>query len=187
MTAGGALLLTSAPIERRLQASSAAGLETGQIKTPPASPSGLPNSKPAILQPVTTRELPADDKEVLLADIQAAAITYDPASLPTLAGYLDSADAEVRAAAADGIVLLGDGSGAGFLRQAAKRARNKAEAADWQAKADYLDLPPVSLFSPEKIRALREAHHSQAVRDSGRATGGLPRGSAIPRPGETPQ
>lgn len=91
-----------------------------------------------------------------MVSIHEAAITYDSASLPTIAQYLTSPDAEVRNAAIDGIMLLGDAAGAPLLRQAALSTGNQLEAAELRAKADYLELPPAKLMTPEKIKMLRE-------------------------------
>ena len=95
------------------------------------------------------------DKEQVMASMHDAAITYDPASLPAIAQHLSSPDAEVRTAAAEAVVLLGDSAGAKFLHEAAKKARSTAEAADLKAKADYLDLPTANLLTKEQLEKLR--------------------------------
>jgi len=173
-----ALMTTPVPLSRQ-EAAAPADRETKASGSSPTARSGLDASAPVNLRPATQAEMPAESKEVLLAEIHAAAITYDPTNLHTLAPHLDSPDAEIRAAAADGIVLLGASAGSHVLKRAAMRAKNSREAVDWQSKAEYLELPPVSLFSPEKIRALREAQASQVVRPAPRPQGS-PRGSAIP-------
>jgi len=95
------------------------------------------------------------DKEQVMVSIHDAATTYDPALLPAIARHLNSPDAQVRTAAAEGIVLLGDAAGAPLLREAAKKARSTAEAADLTAKADYLDLPPANLLTKEQLEKLK--------------------------------
>jgi hypothetical protein len=88
----------------------------------------------------------APDRELVLTSIHEAAITYDPAVLGDIVRHLGSPDPEVRAAASEGVILLGDSSGAPFLREAARKARDPAESADLAAKGDYLELPPAKLL-----------------------------------------
>lgn len=95
-------------------------------------------------------------KEEILTGIQNAATTYDPASLPSIARYFESSDPEIRSAAIDGVMLLGDAAGAPLLRQLAASTGNPAEASELRSKADYLELPPAKLLTPEKIKAIKE-------------------------------
>ena len=111
-----------------------------------------PPSEP-VASPVVAAE--AGGKDAILAAIQEAAITYDPTSLPAIAPHLGSQDPVVRAAAVDGIMLLGDAAGAPLLRRAADRSANAAESASLKAKAAYLELPPGKLLTPKKLEALR--------------------------------
>ncbi len=117
------------------------------------------------------RTLPADKQEVLSA-MNEAAITYDPASLPVIAPHLKSPDPEIRAAAVDAIVVLGDAAGSTLLRQAAKSARSREEASDLQQKADYLELPPATPEFLKEMRALREqrAARQKSAAESGAIT-----------------
>ena len=129
------------------------------------------------------RTLPADKQEVLMA-MNEAAITYDPASLPVIAPHLKSTDPEIRAAAADAIIVLGDAAGSSLLRQAAKTARTREEADDLQQKADYLELPPATPEFLKQMRALREqrAAQRQATIPPGQAS---PQGSRVELPSAT--
>jgi len=120
--------------------------------TPASSPvvSMIPAEAPSVVAPAVP-----DDKEAIFTAIHEAAITYDAGSLSLISPHLSSSDAEVRAAAVDGIMLLGDAAGAPLLRKAADQARNAAEEADLRAKADYLELPPAKLLGEGQIQALR--------------------------------
>jgi len=83
-------------------------------------------------------------------------ISSDGRSSPAIARHLNSSDPEVRAAALEGVVLLGDAAGANFLREAANKARNPAEAAEFKAKAEYLELPPAELLTEAQLEKLRQ-------------------------------
>jgi hypothetical protein len=161
----------------------------GQGNKPPYSANSRPSTvlepaRPATSAPVSGGSYapPSEDKEStaeILSLLEEASFTYDPASLKDIRPYLSSSDPIVRQAALDAVVTLGDRAGAEVLREAAKKARDASEAADLRAKADYLELPPASLFSPEKIQALRSG---QAVKQQPQARPrpvGIPRGNAI--------
>lgn len=106
-------------------------------------------------------------KEAVLSTIQQAAITYDPASLHIIEPHLSSPDKEIREAAVDGVMLLGDAAGAALLRQAAKQARNPAEAEELQTKAAYLELPPGRLFTPQKLQAMKSRREASQAGNIG--------------------
>lgn len=79
--------------------------------------------------------------------IQTASISYDPVDLPRIQPFLFHPDPEVRAAAFNGIVVLGHAAGAPLLREAAKRAATPQEAVELLGKADYLELPSAPIGS----------------------------------------
>lgn len=118
-----------------------------------ASPEGYFPTNDNRASSVTTANTPPS-KEESVAAIHAAAITYDPAFLANIAPHLNSPDPDVRAAAAEGIVVLGDSAGSALLRQAAKTARSGEEAAELREKADYLELPSATPDLLRKMKAL---------------------------------
>jgi len=165
---GGILLLVlvttwwgnhRAPQKGRLKKSSLSQREVShswdsEVATRSSSPEATVSPQVGSPPPSATPQV--NDKETVLSSIHSAAITYDPASLPQISPFLSSPDPEIRAAAIDGIMLLGDAAGSPLLRQAAAQTGNPAEAADLRAKADYLELPPAKLLTPEKIKLLKE-------------------------------
>ena len=66
--------------------------------------------------------------------------TYDAASVPALALYLKHSDAEIRAAARDGLINLGERAAIPFLEEAAKAAPAD-EAIQLREAAEFLALP----------------------------------------------
>lgn len=123
----------------------------------------------------------------IISQLQEASFTYDAAALKDIQPHLASADPAVRQAALDAVVTLGDPAGAKILREAAGKTRNAIEAAELRAKADYLELPPASLLSPEKIHALRAARQAQSNTTRPALPIGVSRGSALEgRARETP-
>jgi hypothetical protein len=120
-----------------------------------------------------------ESTDEIISRLQEASFTYDAAALKDIQPYLASSDPAVRQAALDAVVTLGDPEGAKVLREAAGKTRNAAEAAELRAKADYLELPPASLLSPEKIRALRAAHQAQPTKARPSLPAGVSRGSSL--------
>lgn len=86
------------------------------------------------------------EKELVLTDMNRAACTYEASSLPKIVPYLYSKDKELREAALNNIVTLGDAAGAPLLRKAAEQSQDPNEAAALMNMADYLELPSGSLL-----------------------------------------
>ncbi len=80
-----------------------------------------------------------------LQTIEQASISYDPAQLPAIRPYLYHPAKEVREAALQGIVNLGDASGARLLRDAANIAASSEEKLELLKMAEYLELPPAPI------------------------------------------
>jgi hypothetical protein len=104
-------------------------------------------SLPAFLPPAASHHstLESAAKQGILEAIHTASISYDPAELPRIQPFLTHPDPEVRAAALNGMIVLGHASGAPLLRDAAKRTANPLEAAELLKKADYLELPSMPI------------------------------------------
>lgn len=80
-------------------------------------------------------------KAAIFEAISQAAITYSADQLQVIGPYLNHPDPDVRSAAVDGILLLGDAAGARLLREAALKLTNASEITRLQEKANYLELP----------------------------------------------
>jgi hypothetical protein len=81
------------------------------------------------------------DKEGVLNEIHDASVTYDPSQLPKIAAFLHHADEQIRQAAIDGMIVLGDSAAAPILREAAKTALSAKEAVALEEAAAYMELP----------------------------------------------
>lgn len=102
----------------------------------PGNPLSSTRSQPSVLAP--------ESRAALLQEIEDMAVQYDARMLPQLEPLLSHSDAEVRAAAAQGIVTLGETAGAALLRRAALSAPTPEEAVRLKSQADYLELPPAA-------------------------------------------
>lgn len=77
-------------------------------------------------------------------EIENAVVTYSPAGLPTFEKLLASGEPDIREAARDGLVRLGEKGGARLLRAATARLTEPEEIKRFQDTADYLELPSAS-------------------------------------------
>ncbi|BCU79124.1 hypothetical protein llg_38390 [Luteolibacter sp. LG18] len=82
--------------------------------------------------------------EIVREDIEKAVVTYSPDALPTFERFLASNEPDVREAARDGLVRLGQKGGAALLRRATARMTDPEEIKRMQETADWLDLPPAT-------------------------------------------
>ncbi len=96
-----------------------------------------PHATPA--QPlVSTSRLPVGEAAHQM--IETLTVTYDAASVPSLARFLAHTDPEIRAAAREGLVQLGERAAIPFLEEAAKTAPGD-EAVALREAAEFLALP----------------------------------------------
>jgi len=126
---------------------------SSQEGTRPKVPSPGKNASQSevnVLPQAQTTPVPAPsiviDKEKILTDLNRAACTYDASSLPKIEPYLYSKDKDLREAALNNIVTLGDAAGAPILRKAAKQSEDPMETAELLSKANYLELPSGTLL-----------------------------------------
>ena len=115
--------------------------------------------------------------EVIMETIDEAAVTYDPQELPKIQPFLLHPDPEIRKAAIDGMILLGDAAAAPLLRSAAKLAPSPEEAVAMNEAAAYVELPSGSLIGA------KSPQRKSGGRDSG--AGSRPRPGPL-RPGKGP-
>jgi hypothetical protein len=80
-------------------------------------------------------------KEEILETVHQASITYDPKELPVIQKFLLDADPEIREAARNAMIVLGDASAGPMLRDASKLAPTPHEAVAMLEAADYVELP----------------------------------------------
>lgn len=81
-------------------------------------------------------------RQQALETLTTAATTYDPDELRVIAPFLRHSDPEVRAAAIDAMIILGDGAAASILRDASHTARSHDEALAMRNAAAFLEQPP---------------------------------------------
>lgn len=92
----------------------------------------------------------SDEKRIeILNEIEQASVTYDAKALPQIEPYLLHPDAEVRAAAMNGMIVLGDSAAAPLLRKAAESAATPKESVALSEAADYMELP-AGTFVPKQ-------------------------------------
>ena len=128
---------------------------TRMAQTPPTSaipaPSREPAARPAQRQAAVSNKparspeaLDQDGEEVdqVVVELNNIATTYDAAELPKIQPYLLHPKAEVREAAMNAMVTLGDASAGPLLRNAAAQVADPREAVEILDAADYVELPP---------------------------------------------
>lgn len=118
-------------------------LNTG--KEIPARPQAASTRLAPLSAPLMSNPTPgaqSASQELALQSIESAAVSYDPAELPRIQPYLTDPRPEIRAAALNGVVVLGHASAAPMLRAAARALTDPAEVAKLMETADYLELPP---------------------------------------------
>lgn len=111
----------------------------------------LPINTDRVVENVQNIDNGADDpdeqeKSIMLTAIDEASVMYSPDALPIIEPMLYSNDREIRQAAADALIVLGETAGAEILRKAASQTKDPVEAVGLIEKADYLELPSASLI-----------------------------------------
>jgi hypothetical protein len=101
------------------------------------APDAAPSPSPTLL----SDEEKAENHRAMLDQIHDASVTYDPQQLPVIAEFLLHAHPEIREAALNGMIVLGDSAAAPLLRDAAKLAPTPKEAVALEEAAAYLELP----------------------------------------------
>lgn len=91
-------------------------------------------------KPLDASDAPSRHEAILLG-IHQASIQYEPEQIQNIAPYLVHPEPEVRLAAVDGLIVLGERSAADHLREAAKQMNDPREAVTFLDAADYLELP----------------------------------------------
>ena len=87
------------------------------------------------------RSADPEHREAARTTIDAAVVTYSPEGVKSIRPYLLDADPEIRAAARDGMVQLGESDAIPYLRDAASKLEDAQEIASLQEAAELLSLP----------------------------------------------
>ena len=98
----------------------------------------------------TAAKLSDEGRAAILTDIEQASVTYDAKALPQIEPYLLHPDPEIRAAAMNGMVILGDAAAGPLLRKAAESAPTPKEAVALNEAADYVELPAGTFVPKER-------------------------------------
>ena len=93
-----------------------------------------------------------EKRAAILAEIEQLSVTYDAKELPEIEPYLLHPDPEVREAAMNGMIVLGDSAAAPLLRKAAAGAANPKEAVALEEAAAYMELPAGTFVPGERTR-----------------------------------
>jgi len=158
LAAGGACLLLAAG-GLYLQGKKGDSPVASRDTPPPAAKTEakrepLSSQTEAPAPPVQPAEKLSDEqRKVILGKIEEASVTYDPQGLPLIEPYLLHPDPEVRTAALNGMIILGESGAAPMLRTAAKNAPTPKEAVALTEAADYLELPSGSFVPEERTAA----------------------------------
>ncbi len=98
-------------------------------------------------------KLPDEERAAILNEIEQASVTYDAKALPSIERYLLHSDPEVRVAAMNGMIVLGDAAAGPLLRQAAEKAPSPKEAVAMAEAADYVELPSGTFVPKDRTAA----------------------------------
>jgi HEAT repeat protein len=89
----------------------------------------------------------AGGKAAVYAQIHEAMVTYSPEGVKALEPMLADAEPEIREAAINAIIQIGEKSGADALRRAARKTKLPRERMRMLEAADFIELPPIE-FEP---------------------------------------
>lgn len=147
-----AIVIIIAIVLVALKGESSTNIEDTSEKTTKRSTKSNPNqSRTQELDPLSTIQSDANDRpdeetknsenEVILSEIHEASIQYEPSQIPVIIPYLAHPEKEVRLAAVDGLIVLGERAAADHLREASKRLEDVREAVIFLDAAELLELP----------------------------------------------
>jgi hypothetical protein len=157
LIAGGALLLIAAggmlwpqseeaepavPASRASEASPQVVTGDDQARRTPSKADAVPSAKGSQLQVV--------ERFAILNTIEEASVTYDAKGLPLIEPYLLHQDPEVRLAAMNGMIVLGEAAAGPLLRKAAEKSTSPKEAVALSEAADFVELPSGTCVPKER-------------------------------------
>lgn len=158
LIAGGALLLIAAG-GMLLPQSKEAGPAVPTSRASQVSPQGATGNDYGRLTPrradaePSVKGLRDEGRSAILNTIQQASVSYDAKALPLIEPYLLHQDPEVRLAAMNGMIVLGETAAGPLLRKAAEKSTSPKEAVALSEAADFVELPS-GTFVPKERTAL---------------------------------
>lgn len=118
------------------------------LASAPQGPAPAPAVRPLTESVSASAQAPAaTTSEQILTVIADAAVSYSAEELPKIQPYLLHPDPEVRAAALQGMITVGDPAAAPMLRAASQLAISPQEAAALREAAAYVELPSGTLMN----------------------------------------
>ncbi len=146
------VLIAAVMIARKFSSPEPSGALPGSENQPNSAAGHPSNSAPGTSQGGSTATKPelADEsaeksRAEALEKIEEASTSYDPAQLPVIRPYLIHPDPALRAAAVNGMLVLGDASAGPMLREAARTLSSPEEAKKMEEAANYVELPSANL------------------------------------------
>lgn len=146
MVAGGLLLAlalflvirSSGTKETETPGKTSTAVEPPKPSRPLATPPAIAPTPSSGANPPTGPRRPAEEvkHEILLLSVQ-----YTAANVPKLGAFLTDPDSEIRTAALEGLVNLGESSASPVIRQAAMKLQDPEEIQAFEKAAAFLDLP----------------------------------------------
>jgi len=103
-----------------------------------------PVARPSSAERVSSRApagLPPEEQAEAMTRIDEAVQTYEASAVKAITPYLTSVDRDLRSAAREGLIQLGEPDGIAALRLAATRMSDPAETNACREAADFLELP----------------------------------------------
>lgn len=91
-----------------------------------------------------------EERFAILSTIEQASVTYDAKGLPLIEPYLLHQDPEVRLAAMNGMIVLGEAAAGPLLRKAAEKSTSPKEAVALSEAADFVELPSGTFVPKER-------------------------------------
>ena len=99
----------------------------------------------AMNQTPEQKEALEKNRKAALEIMDDAATSYDAAELPKIQPYLVNPDPQLREAAMNAMIVLGDASAGAMMREAAKSMSSPEEAVKLLKSADYVELPSADI------------------------------------------
>ena len=114
-----------------------------QFQNPHSSTASTNRNKPTVTEADSATQVA--EREAAIEKMDEASTSYDPAELPIIRPYLESADPLLREAAVNAMIVLGDASAGPMLREAAQKLPSSEESKKMMEAADYVELPSANL------------------------------------------
>ncbi|WP_035601352.1 HEAT repeat domain-containing protein [Haloferula sp. BvORR071] len=186
--AGGVCLLLAAGglfLNGKKTAEPSAQVQESKVHETPAKPEQRPDAPTSQSSAKSAPEKLSDEQRTaILGKIEEASVTYDPKGLPLIEPYLLHPDPEVRSAALNGMIVLGESGAAPMLREASKRAPTPKEAVALEETAAYLELPSGTFVTKDRTApGSRVPNKGDAAERSRPKLGPKPKTEVSPPPG----